>query len=266
MMNNDFFEPQRFACYFRKLLTERWRSLLAFAAILIGILLIIEVWVSSSTYSNYLGVTDLTWLPNYDPTEEPLTIAGILLILIGSCISAARMLTDGQQKAGRIHVLTTPVSPFEMWLGRWLIYIVGYLILFLACFYLLDLLRVAIYGSLLPYIPIRLVRLTSINHFANTPRVWHLLWLFYFFAGSWYALGSYFFPRRPLLATSVCLFIVGLLFFFVMFMYGSDLFYSIDVSKDKLAHYTEAWLLVITLSNWALSYLRLKELEITDHH
>lgn len=40
----------------------------------------------------------------------------------------------GSKKAGRIHVLTTPVTMFESWLARVLIFVVGYLLMFHAAF------------------------------------------------------------------------------------------------------------------------------------
>ena len=115
-MTNDFFDSKRFSCYLSKLWTEQRRTLLISAAILLGILFVIELWSCVTYYSSIYYPDDGSKAS--DSVKNAISMWGTLLFYAGSCISATRFFTDGQQKAGRIHVLTLPVSMFENWLAR----------------------------------------------------------------------------------------------------------------------------------------------------
>ena len=110
-MTNNFFDFKRFLCYLGKLWTEQRRTILFSAAILLGILFIIEMWTCLISYASIYEPEDGT--KAYDAGKTALIVWGTLLLYTGACISATRIFTDGQQKAGRIHVLTIPVSMFR---------------------------------------------------------------------------------------------------------------------------------------------------------
>ena len=261
-MTNDFFTSRRFRAYFRKLLTEHWRTICVATAILLGIMLVAEIWTALSSYSYYFSLENPE--SNYDPARETLFFTGALIFLVGGCISSSRLFTDGQRKAGRIHVLTTPVSPFESWLARWLLYVVGYIVVFFACFYLADLVRVAIFAPLLPKVSVSFV--SVIPKSISDRETYPTMWFFYFFFTSWFVLGSFFFPKRPLLATSICIFIIGMLFFFVLLGVMDPFINLSDRQSALLKTIANLWLILHGLLNWWLSYQRYKEMEIIDHH
>ena len=83
-MTNDFFTSRRFRAYFRKLLTEHWRTICVATAILLGIMLVAEIWTALSSYSYYFSLENPE--SNYDPARETLFFTGALIFLVGGCI------------------------------------------------------------------------------------------------------------------------------------------------------------------------------------
>ena len=66
-MTNDFFDSKRFFCYLSKLWTEQRRTLLISAAILLGILFVIELWSCATSYNFVYYPSDsyyLLWTRN----------------------------------------------------------------------------------------------------------------------------------------------------------------------------------------------------------
>lgn len=261
-MSNDFFSFRRFCDYLRKLLTERWRTLAVTAAVLLGIMIIGEIWTAVQGYSIYLA--DKSFSSKSDNIVDILTIEASILFLVGGCIAASRQFYDGEKKAGRIHVLTTPVSTFESWLTRWVIFVPGYAVVFMACLYLADLLRYAVFAPMLPSGQVEIINLLNPRVFKDGmyPHVWQI----YFFVTSWFALGSYFFPKRPLMSTAVCMFIIALVFFFVIISGVAEWFVLNDRQTGILQTTAWIWIGLHTLLNWWLSYQRLKEMEVIDRH
>ena len=145
-IQNDLFSFPRFKAYLRKLWHERWRRLALAVGVLFGILLVIEFWVA---FTHYYDVS-LAYVST-DYAKNDIILFSALICLVGGSISATQMFTDGQQKGGRIHVLTTPVSTLEMWLSRWLIYVLGFVVVFAVCFYVADTLRVLAFSAY-PYV------------------------------------------------------------------------------------------------------------------
>lgn len=261
-MTNVFFSSRRFFYYLRKQLTERWRSIAATMAVLLGIMIVGEIWTAVQGYSIFQ--VDKSINTPSDHIINILTIEAAILFLVGGCIAASRQFCDGEKKAGRIHVLTTPVSTFESWLARWVIFVPGYIVAFLTCLYVADLLRYAIFAPLLPSGQVEIINLLTPRVFKNGeyPHVWQI----YFFLTSWFALGSYFFPSRPFMSTAVCMFIIALIFFFVMISGVAEWFVLDDRQTNILQTVVWIWIGLHTLLNWWLSYQRLKEMEVIDRH
>ena len=134
---------------------------------------------------------------------------GTLLLYTGACISATRIFTDGQQKAGRIHVLTIPVSMFENWLARTLLFVVGYFVVFHVIFYALEIMRYLLLSSAFPNVDIRIAHPVMWLGFGSNGLL-NILYAtaWYVFAVSFFMLGSFVFPRKPLLGTTISAFVV----------------------------------------------------------
>ena len=254
-MTNQLFDRRRFKVYLRKLWAEQRAFALTFTLILVGLIAVVEVFVSLLSYPSIYNTIDTA--SSYDPAGYAIMFFSSLLLYCGGCVAGSRMFDDGQQKAGRIHVLTTPVTMFESWLARVLIFVVGYLFIFHAAFFVLDGLRVVVFSSALPQAGISMqwwFNWEDLSGMLLPARTYPLIG--YAFCVSCYALGCFVFPRRPFLSTTICLFCIGLVLIFLMVFiaFKERFFFEIFV----------VWAAILAICNFWLSYKRLCELEIID--
>ena len=254
-MTNNFFDFKRFLCYLGKLWTEQRRTILFSAAILLGILFIIEVWTCLISYASISEPEDGT--KAYDAGKTALIVWGTLLLYTGACISATRIFTDGQQKAGRIHVLTIPVSMFENWLARTLLFVVGYFVVFHVIFYALEIMRYLLLSSAFPNVDIRIAHPVMWLGFGSNGLL-NILYAtaWYVFAVSFFMLGSFVFPRKPLLGTTISAFVLLLIGGLTLLFFNAD--------NNASFYILTAWVGLLGLVNLWLSYRRLCELEVID--
>ena len=254
-MTNDFFDSKRFLCYLSKLWTEQRRTLLISAAILLGILFVIELWACATSYNFVYYPSDGSRAS--DGAKDVISIWGTLLLYIGSCISATRFFTDGQQKAGRIHVLTQPVSMFENWLARTLLFVVSYLVVFHIIFYGLEIVRFLLFAPALPKVDIKISGPIFLIAYADDIRINILIAMAWtIFAISFFMLGSLVFPRKPLLGTTISAFILVLI--------GGLLSLFFAMPNENSFYLVSAWIGILGMMSLWLSYRRLCELEIID--
>ena len=251
----DFFDCKRFMRYLGKLWTEQRRTMFLSAAILLGIMFIIEVWICLTAYNDPYGYGDCVRIA--DPARTSISFSCSLLFVASSCIAASRLFTDGQQKAGRIQVLTMPVSMFENWLARIVLFVGGYVLVFHIVFYALEVCRVVLLTSIYPNVDLAVQSLSSITSFQDTPlmnALYTLVW--YIYPISLFVLGSMVFPRKPLLGTTISVFILGLIAVFILAFFSS---FS-EILIDTLT----LWAAFLSMANLWLSYRRMCELEVID--
>ena len=264
MKNNEFFEWSRFTAYFKKLFIERWHTNLMRSVILFAGLLVAIMWTSIQTYSSYSNEEIVKYnikISSTDPQRSVEEIIFNVAIVILGCFVASRFLHDSRRKSERIGVLTTPVSTFESWLTRWVMQVPMFLVVFFACFYAADLIRVAVFAPIYSKLPITLFSLCEKYETATD-----IIDFFIFYGGcvSFYLLGGVFFPRRAVLASSVVLFFLIWYYAFV-FMSFSSVFTGLFGGEFAVRNTLfRIFFIVLILFSWWLSYRRLKELEIVD--
>ena len=150
---------------------------------------------------------------------------------------------------------------FESWLARWVMQVPMFLVVFFACFYAADLIRVAMFAPIYSKLPITLFSLCGKYETATD-----IIDFFIFYGGcvSFYLLGGVFFPRRAVLASSVVLFFLIWYYAFV-FMSFSGVFTGFFNEEFAVRNtLIRVFFVVLILFSWWLSYRRLKELEIID--
>lgn len=266
-MNNDnFFVLPRFKAYFLKLLREHWKTNMVRVILMFAAMFIVVMWSSMTTYSTYINfgndldtdLDDQLGPLNFDPMHDTeIFIYGLFLFVVG-CYWASQMMCDLKRKTGRVFVLTTPVTPFEGWLARWLLHVPFFIIVFLAGLYATDLIRVAVFAPLVDRAPVEVLTWEWNEDFFTTM-------IFYVCSSSLYVLGSAFFPKRPVLMTSIVLFFVGWIYSFVLFFF-SGVIASSDTVTGGMSFFAliRIYMLAATLFCWWLSYRRYKELEVID--
>jgi len=259
-MNNDkFLVWPRFKAYFLKLMREHWKTNLVRIILMWAGLFIVVMWTSLSTYDFYINKYDQTFTPpKQDPMHSSEELIFVIFLFVIGCYWASQMMCDMKGKTGRIFVLTTPVTPFEGWLSRWLLHVPCFLIVFLAGIYVTDLARVAVFAPLVNHAPIEIFTWKWDYDFFS-------MMLYYAVSSSLYVLGSSFFPKRPVLLTSIVLFFVSWIYGFAMFFLYSGLSASGISDYAEIPFFVEqCYMGAVVLFCWWLSYRRYKELEIID--
>ena len=264
MNNNEFFCWSRFVAHFKKLCTDRRRSWLIYAATLWAGILLFLLYFSIRAYSfgiQTLGAFGMYATSTRDPIYLLETTCFMLLLIVVACLSASQFLHDARRKSGRIAMLMQPVSTFENWLARWVIYVLLCLVMYAVCFGMADLIRWAVLAPIYPHVPITLLW-TQLDTFTSHDVLLYLS--LYTVFSSFFLLGGVFFPRRPLLISSVLLFFTACYFLGVATIFNA-FFHTYFNSSDDTGKFPIAMVsLGLMLCSWYLSYLRLKELEIVD--
>ena len=264
MKNNEFFEWSRFTAYFKKLFIERWHTNLMRSVILFAGLLVAIMWTSIQTYSFYNNEDIIKYnmgIPSTDPQRLVEEIIFKVAIVILGCFVASMFLHDGRRKSERIGVLTTPVSTFESWLVRWVMQIPMFLVVFFACFYAADFIRVAVFAPIYSKLPITVFSLCG--EYGSVTDIMDFF-IFYGACVSFYLLGGVFFPRRAVLATSIALFFLVWYYAFVFMSFSATFISIFDQEFSLRSILYRSFSVVLILFSWWLSYQRFKELEIID--
>lgn len=254
MDNDNFFVWKRFCAYFIKTLKEKMKSNLIMAALMFAAMLITVMRTSYLAYFEYTDSTEGVKTIGYDPMID--TEFGIftLFLFVCGCLWASQLMRGLKTKASRIFVLTTPVTPFEAWLTRWIIHVPLFILVFLVSMYSSDLIRVAVFSPLVKMCPVK--TLSWSWNFGYSIYV-----LFYLLTSSLYALGSTFFPRRPILMTTLVLFFIALIVGYVAL---TTLIIDNSLFNQTTSNALQAYMGVSVIFFWWLSYKRYKELEIID--
>lgn len=266
MLKDTFFSFPRFRNLCRKEMAENWKSTVLRIALLYGIMTIIFLW---NGYLNYRN----SYHSNVNNVTSFILVALIWFLWIFGCLSASFTMTNMKSKTNRILTLMTPATPFEKFFSRWLIYTIGFLIVFLITFELADYTRVLVLSLYYPEFEIVPVKLSQLGItetgdwtlFRNELEA-GLCIAGYFLFQSLFVLGSTIWPKNSALKTFVAIAVIfltyGLTFYFSLKVCPLHQFESI-LPRRETAFTGVIWICIFfTLTNWILAYYRFKESEI----
>lgn len=257
MLNNDnFFVWPRFCAYFKKTVKEHWKGNLMLIVLMFAAMLIMVMWMSMQVYSDYYKQITDDYRPTHDPMYDNMGVIAAFFLYVCGCIWSARLMRGFKNKGSRIAILTTPVTQFEAWLTRWIIHVPCFWAVFVVVVLAVDLLRVAVFSPIVVGAPVEMFTLDD--------SVYYYLLRFYLLTSSLYVLGSVFFPRRPVLMTSVVLFFAGLIYAIVLSFVGTIWNLSAFDYSGVISDMMQVYMVVGAIFCWWLSYRRYKELEIID--
>lgn len=280
-MNNTF-SISRFGLLVKRDILQNWKKYLLQVTALFGVIFIIFMWYSYSQYS-YRNITygGEVWDGMEDflrRVDKQLIINGIIIFIIGLLISASMMMDPISSKRKRTDYLTFPSSSLEKYLSRFLIRIVGFVLVFFVSFWLADLVRVGVYSVIYRQFDIEFLDLGWLvgtggdrGVFGNT-RDFIAMLSVYTSVVAFFALGSTFWQKNVLVKNIVAL--VAVIFLYCGFVYVvanagvTDNYYWYDhmsINRD-IDPYVLIILIFGTLSLffWVLSYFRFKETEIIN--
>uniref|UniRef100_A0AB33ILF2 ABC transporter permease n=1 Tax=Prevotella sp. GTC17253 TaxID=3236793 RepID=A0AB33ILF2_9BACT len=255
---NNFSWP-RFRAYFVKLWTEQWRINLLRWGILFGVGTVLMLWGGLTTYpaANKYFATHPEITGRYDDFIETVMVCAVLLAFVVMAFWSSQVIADAVSKGKRIAMLTTPVTPFENWLVRWLLAVPIPITIYTLLFQVADLIRVGLCAPLFPHVPIRPVFLWATPYlFGSNDFGWTFQLVL--LCSSLFLVGGMFFPKRPVLKTSITLFIL----FWVFFIAGGSMSSWFDTDEAVLMIVYRVFLGLSIPFLWWLSYVRFKELEV----
>lgn len=280
-MNNTF-SISRFGLLVKRDILQNWKKYLLQVTALFGVIFIIFMWYSYSQYS-YRNITygGEVWDGMEDflrRVNKQLITNGIIVFVIGLLISASMMMDPISSKRKRADYLTFPCSSLEKYLSRFLIRIIGFVVVFFVSFWLVDFVRVGVYSVIHPQFDIEFLDLgwlidtgegrgilIDIGGFTAALTVYTSVVAFF-------TLGSTFWQKNVLVKNIVA--VVAVIFLYCGFVYvianvgiTDDNHWYNYVLIDKLRDpFIPIVLFFGTLSIflWVLSYFRFKETEIIN--
>jgi len=169
-MSGQSFDFLRFKTYFRAYSTANSRKLMlaaascliiwAFVCVVVQFLSDFEVYesIAVSVAAGYLPMGYLD-----DPYWEVEYVAGGIMMVVLATLAGSTMFSAMHGKGNRQTLLTTPASILEKYLTYFLIYIVGFFVVFYASYFIADVLRVMVvemfspYGEYAKLVPVRYI-------------------------------------------------------------------------------------------------------------
>lgn len=276
MMNNmNGFSYTRLVSELRRTVVGQRRTML------ISVLVIVLVVIVPAYYTQYFllrsTVNQMLVYGNLQTSESTdyammisvpaaeIAIFTVALFVLG-IVAASLMFGQLGSKSGRCEDLMIPASAAEKYAARWLVYVPGFLIVFLVAAVLTDLTRPLVFSFVAP----RDVNLyTSLRYFEQYRSdlgedVLRLSSL-YLFLISLFTLGSIVWPRNSLLKT-FSLIVALALIAIVWFLIWSGTFVSdADPMPDIVGRYFDPILIVLAVFNWIVAYVRLTETDLLPH-
>lgn len=270
MVTDTFFNPTRFVNLCRKDMVENWRTNLIRIVMLYGVMVLFFVGKGYFTYRH--GIS------NTDPLVTfSLNILVFFLFAFGILLASVTM-DKMKTKTSRLSVLMTPVTPFENFFSRWLLYTVVYLVILLIVFLLADYTRVLLCNLMFPHTTVDPASLKYLfvtggeYQIFKEPFTIQQTFLQYFMFQSFFVLGSTIWPKnsfiKTLVAGIVIMFsysLVAILAAYVVF--GETTIIISDGTVFEGTMYSYKWIptvimLFFTLFNWVMAYYRFKETDI----
>lgn len=255
-MNNTF-NMQRFLWLFNKHTKEHYKTYLMSLAVLAGVMTI------TMGYTGYMGGLK---------KEVQQGFFAFFLVFSG-CIFSSMTFSDLGQNKKALSVLMLPVSSFERFLLNWIYSFIVFQLIFISCFYAVDIVIVKIANSYAEF-PDQVMDLTD-----NSNGFYSVFLLFWFLHSATF-LGSIYFEKLHFVKTALAVF--GFLFIIVLInqriaplvidagVSAKLPFSSLSVKEGPSFYAVEAkapfipifMLSVSTLFLWTAAYFKLKEKQV----
>lgn len=287
-MENNILSFSRFSRYIVAYLYNTRRQLLAMSAIILGLSLLFT-----------LGVPALS-----DVYDTPSLFPGIdrmwgvemnffnVLLLVFAAVCAAKIFGIYSGKSGKIRNLMFPASTFEKFLTYFLIYVIGFYLVFMFCTFFADFMRVLIYkhtaieGATVRPIPLDYILSSGVSEsvkdgfrISDEEEMRKYMFEFNSFMGlvlitqAFFALGSSIWQKNTRLKTTLAgiailsgsIFLAALGFeVFFKNIYGINLRYRLNWNFETIITVFDIIVITITLFMYWLSFRRFKEMEVIN--
>jgi len=263
-MNNSF-NTGRMCAVITKEIRESWQSVLLTWASIVGILTIV------SLFKGFL-------LQHYDQERfaaaisDGLTPIIYITLFVFAAIAACSVFKKMRSKSMRLQALMLPASRSEKYAAAWLIAIPGFYISYIAALYASQLFAAAIFpifkSAELSYPLINWFSYAGVNLSGNEI-AYHILGVL--FIQSFFLLGGIVWAKNPIIKTFASLTAIWLIYtlacVWVEYMTFSNNVYfarNMEINEQTVNIILMVTIGLLTVFNYALAYLRLREAEIIN--
>lgn len=271
----DSFSFPRFGKVLKKYISENWRQLAMGAGLVFGAMIIFECLISivnseyySSEYIERFQEGDIIIDPLWSQVE---TIFFFMLFILGS-VCASMMFSGLGSKEKRIYSIVFPADQLEKYAVRFVIYVLIFPVLYMAAFYVGELVRMGLLTYLVEstdslfIMPMNYIFTILRTGELNTGNIISIVG--FFAVQSAFALGSILFPKGPFVKTFVIVAIICILFFLVVsgtaIMLTPENFRANPLSTRQTEIMIMSIFSAIVLFNYILAYYRFKEMEVIN--
>lgn len=271
----DSFSFPRFGKVLKKYISENWRQLAMGAGLVFGAMIICECFISIVN-SHYYSPEYIERFQDGDIIIDPLwsqveTIFLFMLFILGS-VCASMMFSGLGSKEKRIYSIMFPADQLEKYAVRFLIYVLFFPVLYMAAFYVGELVRMGLLTYLVEstdglfVMPMNYIFTIMRTGELNTGNIISIVG--FFAVQSAFALGSVLFPKGAFVKTFVIVSILCILFFLIVS--GTAIMLTPEnIRANPLStRQTEIMIMsifsAIVLFNYILAYCRFKEMEVIN--
>ena len=284
---NNIFNIRRFGLVFRKDFLENWKRYTLLFLTMLGVITIIN---TANSLSYYYDVHNMPEIEHYNYLNKRLLIYSSLMFGMFGLLFASIFMSPMNSKTKRISYLVNPASNFEKYFSRWVIITIGYIISFIAAFWIADILRVGICSARFPELEITFLDLTKLissndeghSEYAFYRPVFIISTSMYLLLQSLFILGSSFWEKATFIKTFTTVVLIILSFVLIcrwtiLLFYGDiDSFGNVlesftytfdkrDINEEHAIVFVSCVISFFTISNWTLTFFRFRESEITKH-
>ena len=268
MIKDTFFSFSRFGKLFYKEISENWKLYGLQVLVMYVAMAITLIWYSYTDYTSFNTLAKTNDLNVHIFTLVFWMWSWWIFICLGTSFAFKTM----KGKTGRITMLMTPVTAFEKFFFRWLIYVLVLPLLILLSIWLADYTRVFVYSAIYPEMPF--IEVTDFKHFVDQGdggyslcHSWvdgSLLILLNVYIQSFFDVekGKEY-DKNSFIKTLIAFVLFVFLYYWVVVGFSH---FTENSALANLNSFIFKWghvlFPVLTIINWVLTYFRLKESEV----
>lgn len=271
----DSFSFPRLGKLMKKYISENWRLLAMGIGLIFGAMILIESLISVTNYSRYTlewdiryEVGGIIWDPAWSSVES---LFFFMLFILGS-VCACMAFSGLSNKEKRIYSIMFPANTFEKYLVRFIIHVPAFVVVYIAAFYVGELVRVGVTSSLID--DTRMLSVMDFKYIFTNLRTGEInensVFSILIFIGvqSTFVLGSILFHKNAFVKTFVAGVLVFIIFFLIVFgtmeWLTPENYRPYDISLTGVYAIFMTIFLGLALFNYVLAYFRFKELEVVN--
>ncbi len=201
---------------------------------------------------------------DHDPAIKPEFIYYVFMMYVFGTIYASTAFSKLGTRSGSISLLTVPANSSEKFLANWAVHVVGFFVLFVIAAWFSDVCRVIVMK--ISYPDCNYIHTMSWSDLKN--RDLPVIVTTFLMFQSFFLLGSIVWPRYSFIKTFAALTIIGTIYaitasicLILTFKHNQSLVYFDNFDPTNIVI---TIVIIVSLINYGLTYLRLRETEVIN--